>query len=71
MPETLRKANPVLIPRNHRIEEMINAALKGDFSLFNRLLVAYRQPFEENPRFVDLKSAPNASEIVHSTFCGT
>ena len=71
VPETLRKANPVLIPRNHRIEEMINAALKGDFSLFNRLLVAYRQPFEENPRFVDLKSAPNASEIVHSTFCGT
>ena len=68
---TMRSVNPVLIPRNHRIEEMIQAAVAGDMSPFSRLMQAYDRPFEENPDFADLTHAPSEQERVRATFCGT
>ncbi|MCR9108754.1 protein adenylyltransferase SelO [Marivita sp. XM-24bin2] len=64
-------ANPVLIPRNHRIETMIDAAVAGDDSQFTRLMSAYAKPFDENPDFADLRSPPAPNEVVQATFCGT
>ncbi len=69
--ETLAASNPVFIPRNHRIEEMIQAAVAGDFSLFHRLIEAYRTPFLRQERFEDLRHPPNEAEKVMETFCGT
>lgn len=68
---TMRAANPVLIPRNHRIEEMIEAAVSGDMAPFSRLMQAYAQPFDANPGFSDLTHAPTEQERVRATFCGT
>ncbi|WP_425098521.1 protein adenylyltransferase SelO [Tropicibacter sp. S64] len=71
-PQALMAAsNPVLIPRNHRIEEMIAAAVQGDDSLFHRLNAALANPFEANPDFEDLRRAPTTQEEVTATFCGT
>jgi uncharacterized protein YdiU (UPF0061 family) len=68
----MRQANPALIPRNHRIEEMIVAAVeRGDFSPFERLLAALAQPCADLEEFADLKAAPQPSERVLKTFCGT
>ncbi|WP_439122727.1 protein adenylyltransferase SelO [Marivita sp.] len=64
-------ANPVLIPRNHRIEEMIQAAVLGDDSLFHRLNSAYSAPFTPNPALADLQHPPRPNEVVQATFCGT
>ncbi len=64
-------ANPVLIPRNHRIEAMISAAVAGDDSEFARLMSAYAAPFEANPEFADLRNPPAPEEVVQATFCGT
>ena len=69
--ETLSKSNPILIPRNHRIEQMIQAAVSGSYSLFQRLSEAYSVPFTKNHSFDDLRHPPNDSEIVRATFCGT
>ncbi|MEC5126908.1 YdiU family protein [Verrucomicrobiales bacterium BCK34] len=63
--------NPVLIPRNHRVEEAILAAYKGDFSLFNRLTEAWRNPFAESSQNDDLEAPPGPGEVVEATFCGT
>lgn len=62
-------ANPVIIPRNHRIEEMIQTAVTGDFAPFERLNKALATPFEATD--TDLHRAPSAAQIVPATFCGT
>ena len=36
----MRAANPILIPRNHRIEQAIQCAYDGDFAPFHRLVDA-------------------------------
>ncbi len=67
----MKSVNPILIPRNHRIEEAIQAAYQNDFSLFHRLADALTNPFEDNPEFTDLELAPLPEECVKNTFCGT
>ena len=66
---TMADANPVVIPRNHRIEEMIQAAVAGDFAPFERLNTALATPYQTTDS--DLHRAPIAAEIVPATFCGT
>jgi len=71
-PEVLmRRANPAFIPRNHRMEEMIAAAVEGDYSLFHRLNDVLSRPFEDQPDHADLARPPTAEEVVPATFCGT
>ena len=64
-------ANPAFIPRNHRVEQMIQAAIQGDFAPFERLLGVLANPFEDQPDAADLTRPPEPSEVVHQTFCGT
>ena len=59
------------IPRNHRIEEAIEAAAGGDFSVFHRLVDGLARPFDDDPRFEELEEAPRAEQCVTKTFCGT
>jgi len=67
----MRQKNPVFIPRNHRIEEAIQAALKEDYKPFNRLVDVLANPFSEQPEHVELEQQPEPDEVVHQTFCGT
>ena len=67
----MKRANPVLIPRNHRIEAMIAAAVAGDLAQFERLMQALANPFANDPAFEDLQKPPSKAEIVPATFCGT
>ncbi|MGR3759098.1 protein adenylyltransferase SelO [Roseobacteraceae bacterium NS-SX3] len=67
----MRAANPAFIPRNHRIEEMIAAAVAGDFALFHRLNAVLAKPFEDQPEHEDLRRPPKPEEVVRATFCGT
>ncbi len=68
---TMARANPRRIPRNHRIEEAIEAAREGDYNPFQRLDSALRSPFDERADWADLARAPQPDEIVRRTFCGT
>ncbi|UWR23825.1 YdiU family protein [Sulfitobacter sp. S190] len=65
----MRAANPAVIPRNHRIEQMIEAAVAGDMAPFERLMAALATPFEQTD--AELAKPPAPSEIVAATFCGT
>jgi uncharacterized protein YdiU (UPF0061 family) len=65
----MAQANPVLIPRNHRIEHMIEAAVQGDMQPFERLSEALKTPFTETD--AELSNPPSPSEVVPATFCGT
>ncbi|MCX7559582.1 YdiU family protein [Sulfitobacter sp. F26204] len=65
----MQSANPVIIPRNHRIEQMIEAAVAGDMAPFERLMKALATPFVETD--AALARPPSRQEIVPATFCGT
>ena len=69
--KAMQRANPALIPRNHRVEEAIQAAVSGDFAPFNRLNEALSTPFTDRPEIEDLQLAPKDIERVTETFCGT
>jgi serine/tyrosine/threonine adenylyltransferase len=70
--QLMRTANPKYIPRNHRIEELIAAAVEhADFSLFERLLAVLSRPFDEQPSAESYAMAPRPEERVLQTFCGT
>lgn len=67
----MRAANPAFIPRNHRVEEMIQAAVSGDFAPFHRILQVLGTPFADQPDAADLTRPPAPNERVKQTFCGT
>ena len=67
----MHAANPAFIPRNHRIEQMIQAAVQGDFAPFHRLNAVLARPFDDQPDAADLMRPPTQDEVVHATFCGT
>jgi len=68
---TMASVNPIIIPRNHRIEEAIQAANIGDYKIFETLLKAVRKPFEDRLTYRRFETPPKLEEIVHETFCGT
>ncbi|MCA0872012.1 YdiU family protein [Seohaeicola saemankumensis] len=65
----IRVANPAIIPRNHRVEQMIAAATDGDYTLFHRLTTALSTPYDDAPE--DLTRPPSPDEEIEATFCGT
>jgi uncharacterized protein YdiU (UPF0061 family) len=70
--EAMRQANPAYIPRNHRVEQMIVAAVeRGDFAPFEELLTVLSQPYREQPAFAAYADPPQPNERVWQTFCGT
>jgi uncharacterized protein YdiU (UPF0061 family) len=68
----MRKANPALIPRNHRVEAALNAAVeRQDLQPFEELLDAVSRPFEERPGLERYATPARPEECVTQTFCGT
>jgi len=68
----MRRANPVYIPRNHRVEQAIDAAVKeNDFTPMRRLQEVLAQPFDPKPEWEDYQAPPKPEERVYQTFCGT
>lgn len=70
--DAMRSVNPAVIPRNHRVEEAIRAAVdREDFAPFHRLLAAVTDPYREATETRDYMQPPAANEQVVRTFCGT
>jgi uncharacterized protein YdiU (UPF0061 family) len=68
----MRRANPRYIPRNHRVEQAIEAAVgRDDYAPFARLVEVLAAPFDDQPGHEDLAAPPAPEEIVQQTFCGT
>ena len=65
--DVIKKHNPAVIPRNHRVEEALAAADDGDYSVMERLLEACRNPYEDSEEY----SAPPKQTLAYKTFCGT
>ncbi|HEY0828298.1 MAG TPA: YdiU family protein [Bacilli bacterium] len=70
--QLMRNSNPALIPRNHRVEEALEAAVKqGDYSVMERLLDVLSHPYAHSPEQADYSTLPAQSTRPYRTFCGT
>lgn len=66
------QVNPAFIPRNHRVEEALAAAIvEGDFRPFHALREVLQRPFEDQPGNEHYTEVPPPSETAYRTFCGT
>lgn len=68
--QLMRDNNPSVIPRNHRVEEALDAAIEGDFGVMEKLLAALENPYgytADQEEYV----APSAATTPYRTFCGT
>jgi uncharacterized protein YdiU (UPF0061 family) len=68
----MRSVNPAFIPRNHRVEAVIQAAVnRDDFTPFEELLTVLSKPYEDQPAFAFYADPPEPHQRVLQTFCGT
>ena len=68
----MRNTNPSFIPRNHRIEAVIQAAVsRDDYAPFEELIAVLAKPYEDQPAFADYANPPRPDQRVLQTFCGT
>jgi serine/tyrosine/threonine adenylyltransferase len=68
----MRTVNPAFIPRNHRVEAVIKAAVDADdYGPFEELLTVLAKPYDDQPEFAAYAEPPRPEERVCQTFCGT
>ncbi len=70
--QLMQNSNPAVIPRNHRVEEALEAAEEqGDFSIMERLLDVLSNPYDHSSKQIEYCTPPEPSTVPYRTFCGT
>ncbi|BCW66900.1 UPF0061 protein [Arthrobacter sp. NicSoilB4] len=69
--DAMDRVNPAYIPRNHLVEEALDAATAGDLDPFARLLEAVTSPYDERPELERYAAAAPEDFGPYRTFCGT
>ena len=70
--ELMKKNNPVVIPRNHRVEEALSAAVNNnDYTVINKLLEAINNPYDYSNVSEYYSESPKPTSCHYKTYCGT
>lgn len=70
--QLMKQSNPAVIPRNHCVEDALEAAQnKGDYSKMEKLLHVVTNPFAYSSEPEDYYTMPSKSSCGYRTFCGT
>ena len=68
----MRAHNPAVIPRNHRVEEALEAAVeRGDYRVMERLIEVLSRPYEDPPPHDEYHLPPPPTALPYVTYCGT
>ena len=67
----MHSTNPLIIPRNHKVEEALTLATNGDLTLFNKLIEILKNPYQVNNDDLDFMSPAPHSDKKYETYCGT
>jgi len=67
----MRSVNPLIIPRNHKVEEALEEANKDKLNPLKNLIKILEKPYESNKKIVDYQSPPSFQNKDYKTFCGT
>ncbi len=68
--ELMRTANPLIIPRNHKVEEALKEAELNNLKPINQFIEILNQPYTKNEDILDYQIPSNLDEK-YQTFCGT
>ncbi len=63
--------NPVIIPRNHKVEEALKEANNGNLNKINRLLDILKKPYSNQEISNEFRLPAPESKEKYQTFCGT
>ena len=70
--ELMKKNNPVVIPRNHRVEESLSAAVNNNnYTVMNKLLEAINSPYDYSNVSEYYSELPKPTSCPYKTYCGT
>ncbi len=67
----MHKLNPKVIPRNHWVEDVLEAAVEGNMTPFNQLLNTLSKPYDDHPDGLQFQRIPEGFDAGYQTFCGT
>ena len=67
--ELMKKNNPIVIPRNHKVEEALEAASNNNLKPMNNLLSILKKPFMKQSNIENFQTPSNNKN--YQTFCGT
>jgi uncharacterized protein YdiU (UPF0061 family) len=67
----MRANNPAVIPRNHKVEQVLDAATNGNLKPLKNLLAALQEPYKNRSDLKPYQSPPEPEDRVYQTFCGT
>jgi len=67
----MKTVNPLIIPRNHKVEEALTLASDGDLTLFNKLIGILKNPYLANDNDLEFMSPAPFNDKKYQTFCGT
>jgi len=68
---SMRKVNPIVIPRNHLVEQALSDGEAGNLETMNELLMVLQSPYSYGQTDEKFQSPPELSDRVYQTFCGT
>lgn len=70
--ELMKNSNPSVIPRNHRVEEALEAATKrGDYSIMRNLVEVLSRPYSYSEKQVEYTDISRVCNSGYKTYCGT
>ena len=67
----MKSVNPLVIPRNHKVEEVLESANGDDLSPLKKLIKVLEKPYEKSNQNIDYQSPAPDSDKKYKTFCGT
>jgi len=67
----MRSVNPSIIPRNHKVEEVLEAANNDDLKPMKNFLNILEKPYENQNKFFEYQSPAPINNEKYQTFCGT
>ena len=68
--DLMKKRNPVVIPRNHKVEEALFEANQNNLEPFKKLLKVLKDPYNKKDDISEFQS-PSKTNVKYQTFCGT
>jgi Uncharacterized conserved protein len=66
----MKSVNPIVIPRNHKVEEALNSAEENNLEPINKIIEILKEPYNQQKNILDYQ-IPSSLNEKYQTFCGT
>ena len=67
----MKSNNPIVIPRNHKVEEALDEANKGSLDKMKKLLAILKNPYDNQNNIQEYQTPAPSNNVKYQTFCGT